>query len=172
MLSSEVFRVVYITNKKIVSINASYGQCFSLGICFYSYFNSLSSGSPSMFKEPLYRVYSGRFLSYSKKGKISQNSHPLSIPWRSLCVVVPLRWRSFSLVVPLVAACCTARCDSLSLVVVARCHSLSLDVLSVCGRSSNRSMSGFLLKYPNFFSFKLFNYLWDNSCTHFLLIIL
>ena len=55
----------------------------------------------------LFRVHSGRFLSYSKKRKISQNNHSLSL--------VIIRCHSLSFVV--------TRCHSLSFVVI-RCHSL------------------------------------------------
>ena len=154
ILSSEVFKVVCITNKKTVSIHASYGQCFFLGTCFHSYFNS-SLQDPLQCLKSLFRVYGGRFLSYRKKKK-DWPKWPLvvirwrsSIPWHSLSLVVPLRWRSLwrllSLVVPLVVI----RCRSLWLLAVARC----IVRLSFRGRSSDRSMSGFLLKYPNFFSF-------------------
>ena len=129
ILSSEVFKVVCITNKKTVSIHASYGQCFFLGTCFHSYFNS-SLQDPLQCLKSLFRVYGGRFLSYRKKKK-DWPKWPLvvirwrsSIPWHSLSLVVPLRWRSLCLVVALVVACCAARCDSLSLVVAARCRSV------------------------------------------------
>ena len=60
----------------------------------------------------LFRVHSGRFLSYLKKRKISQNNHSLSL--------VVIRCHSLSFVV--------TRCHPLSLVVIC-CHSLSLVVI-------------------------------------------
>ena len=157
ILSSEVFKVVCITNKKTVSIHASYGQCFFLGTCFHSYFNS-SLQDPLQCLKSLFRVYGGRFLSYRKKRKIGQNGHSLSFVGArqflgthclSLRRFVGARcvslWRLLSLVVPLIVI----RCRSLWLLVVARC----IVRLSFRGRSSDRGMSGFLLKYPNFFSF-------------------
>ena len=41
MISSEIFKIVYITNKKNVSISGSYGLYFFLGACFSS--NSIVS---------------------------------------------------------------------------------------------------------------------------------
>ena len=130
ILSSEVFKVVCITNKKTVSIHPSYGQCFFLGTCFHSYFNS-SLQDPLQCLKSLFRVYGGRFLSYSKKRKIGQKGHSLALV-NSLALSVSRCTTSLALVVFRCVACCAARCDSLSLVVAARCHSLSLGVLSVC----------------------------------------
>ena len=77
------------------------------------------------------RMHSSRFLSYSRKRKISQNDHSLSL--------VIVRCYSLSLVVPPVVTRCTTRCHSLSLVVI-RCyslyHSLSLVVTRCITRLS------------------------------------
>ena len=95
----------------------------------------------------LFRVHSGRFLSYPKKRKISQNDHLLSlvvIRCHSLSFVVT-RCHSFSLIVSRCTTCChwlyhslsfvVTRFHSLSIVVplvVTRFHSLLLDVSLVC----------------------------------------
>ena len=167
ILSSEVFKVVCITNKKTVSIHPSYGQCFFSGTCFHSYFNS-SLQDPLQCLKSLFRVYGGRFLSYSKRRKIGQKGHSLSFVGArqflgthclSLCHFVGARCVSL----------CRLLCHSLWFAVACCGCSLSLAIarcivrLSFRGWSSDRSMSGFLLKYLNFFSFKLFGYLWDNS---------
>ena len=84
-------------------------------------------------------MHSGRFLSYSRKRKISQNDHSLSFVVAccySLSFVIT-RCHSLSLVI--------IRCHSLSLIVtrchllyhslsfvVTRCNSLSMDVSLVC----------------------------------------
>ena len=76
----------------------------------------------------LFRVLSGRFLSFSKKlVKINPRCHSLSLVV-TLC-------HSLLIVVPLVVTRCNTRWHSLSLVFI-RCHplyySLSLDVSPVC----------------------------------------
>ena len=92
-------------------------------------------------------MHSGRFFSYSKKRKIGQNDHLLSlvIIRCHLLSLIAIRYYSLSFVVthcyslsldiPLVLTRCTTRCHSLLLVVI-RCdllyHSLSLDISLVC----------------------------------------
>ena len=102
----------------------------------------VSLQDPLQCLKSLFRVHSGRFLSYSKKKKkkkrkISQNNHSLSL--------VVIRYHSLSFVftccywLSLVVSRCTNRCQSLYhslLFVVTRCttrfHSQSLNVLLVC----------------------------------------
>ena len=99
----------------------------------------------------LFRVDSGRFLSYSKKKKISQNHDSLSlvvIRCQSMSFVV-LRCHSLSLVLSRCTTRChllyhslsfiVTRCHLLSLVVplvvnccTTRCHSLPFDVSLIC----------------------------------------
>ena len=79
----------------------------------------VSLQDPLQCSKSLFRVHSGRFLSYSKKRKISQSDHLLSLAvvrCHSLSFVIT-RCHSLSLVV--------TRCHLLSLVVT-RCHLLSL----------------------------------------------
>ena len=102
-LSSEMLKVAWITNKKTVSVPASNGQFSFLGVCFYSYFNSLSSRSSSMFKESLQGAQWQVPLLFVKKE--NQPKRPLVIT----------RCNSLSIVV--------TRCHSLSLVVI-RYHSV------------------------------------------------
>ena len=136
------FENVCITSKKTVSIPASCGQCFFLTAYFCYYFNSPIQ-DPVHCLKGLFRVHSGRFLSYLKKRKISQNNHSLSfvvtcchllsfvvIRCRSLSLIV-ICCHSLSLVVPLIVF----RCHSLSFIVTrcnTYCHWLSLDVSLVC----------------------------------------
>ena len=102
----------------------------------------VSLQDPLQSLKSLFRVHSGRFLCYSKKRKISQNDHSLSLVvirchslYNSLSLVVPLiviRCHSFSLVVSFVVTCCTTRC-----------HLLSLDVSLVCLFINDRFMNTF-----------------------------
>ena len=91
----------------------------------------VSLEDPLQCLKSLSRVHSGRLFSYSKKRKITQNHHSLSlviICCHSLSFDV-IRCHSLSLIVPLVVTRCTTRCHSLSFVVTrctTRCHSLSL----------------------------------------------
>ena len=146
ILSSEIFKVVCITNKKLTRFLLLTVNISSWGLV--STLNSIVSlqDHPRCFKS-LFRTNNGRFLSYSRKRKISQHSHSLSlvvIHCHSLSFVVT-RCHSLSLVVicchsvflvvPLVVTRCTTCCHSLyhSLsFVVTRCHSLSFDVSLVC----------------------------------------
>ena len=85
----------------------------------------VSPQDPPQCLKSLFRVHSGRFLSYSRKKKISQNDHSLSllvICCHSFSFVV-IFCHSLSLVVPFVVTRCTTRCHSLSLFVIC-CHSL------------------------------------------------
>ena len=96
----------------------------------------------------LFRVHIGKFLSYSKKGKISQNDHSLSLV--VICCLSLLfkvtYCHSLSLVAILATPCLTrfhSVCHLLSFVVT-RCHSLyhslSLDVSLVCLFINNHFM--------------------------------
>ena len=106
---------LYVSQTRKFSIPASYGQCFFLGACFYSYFNSLSSISSSMFKE----CFSGCIAIGSslirKKGKFAKMT--TRCHWLSRVIT---RCLSLSLVVPLVVIRCHSLYHSLSLAVT-RC---------------------------------------------------
>ena len=145
ILSSEIFKVVGITNKKTVSIPASYREYFFLGACFYSQFSSLSVRSSLMFNKYLQGAqWQVPFLFEKKK---NQPKRPLVVIRCRLLLLAVIRYNSLSFVVTryhslsLVITCChslsliVTRCHSLyhSLsFVVTRCHSLSMDVSLVC----------------------------------------
>ena len=112
ILSSEILKIVCIRNKKTISIRLA----STLNLIVFLQ-------DPPQYLNSLFRVHSGRFLSNTRKRKISQNDHSLSlvVTRRSLSFVVIL-CHLLSLVALLVVTCCTTRCHSLSLV-VARCLS-------------------------------------------------
>ena len=110
--------------------------CFSL-LMFLLMDFFLISIQQSLFKvllkveRVLFRVVSGRFLSYKEKSKNSRNDHSLSF--------VVTRCQSLSLVVLLVVIRCITRCHSLSFVaplVVTCCHLWSLVVFRCISRLS------------------------------------
>ena len=121
---------LYVSQTRKFSIPASYGQCFFLGACFYSYFNSLSSISSSMFKECFSGCIAVGSSLIRRKGKLDK----MTTRCHSLSRIIT-RCLSLSLVVPLVVI----RCHSLSFVVTrctTRCHLLSLAVTRCITRLS------------------------------------
>ena len=139
ILSSEIFKVVGITNKKTVSIPASYREYFFLGACFYSQFSSLSVRSSLMFNKYLYGAQWQVPLLFEKKKNYPKRL--LVVIHCNLVLLAVIRCHSLSFVVTryhwlsLIFTRCTTRFHSLSLVVThstTRCHSLSLDKSLVC----------------------------------------
>ena len=111
-----MFKVVYITNKKLSRFMLLTTNVSSYGLV--SILTSIiSPQDPLQCLKNLFMMHSGRFLSYSKKRKISQNDHSLSLA--VICC------HSLSLIVPLVVIRCTTRCNSLLFVITRctnRCH--------------------------------------------------
>ena len=121
----------------LLAVNVSSWQLISVIISI------VSIQDPVHCLKGLFRVHSGRFLSYLKKRKISQKNHSLSfvVTFCHLLSFVVIRCRSLSLIVicchslSLVVPLIVFRCHSLSFIVTrcnTCCHWLSLDVSLVC----------------------------------------
>ena len=120
ILSSEIFKVVGITNKKTVSIPASYREYFFLGACFYSKFSSLSVRSSLMFNKYLQGAQWQIPLLFKKKK--NQPKRPLVVIRCHLLLLGVIRFHSLSSS-SLIIIRCHSLCHSLSFV-VHLCHAL------------------------------------------------
>ena len=127
-ISSEIFKIVCITNKKMSQFLVLTVYISSKGLVSLLTELCLSQIIFNI-QRVFFRVLSGRFLSYLKKRKISQNDHLLLliIIHCHLLLFVATRciswYHSLPLVVPLIVICWRLLSPSLSLVVT-RCQSM------------------------------------------------